>query len=546
MCRFFGFIAAAAIAACSSTDSAPDTGPVAGSSGSGGSGSIAGGAGGAGGSAGSVTGGSGGQIPQGGSGGQAAAGSGGVAGAAGASGAAGSPGTAGSAGGAGGASGAGGGAGSGGSSGAGGGVADGGADVVDAKADAPGAPDAARDQNAADGGQATGVKGRLFVGYQGWFFATGDGSVRNMWTHWSKSGMPTPGNVNFEVFPDIREYTKLYATGLSDFPNGTQARLFSSYNPETVNKHFEWMRDYGIAGAALQRFGADSKDTAWKEGRDKVAVNVRDAAETFGRSFYVMYDISGGGTGWVDAVKTDYIATIVGSMRLTASPAYAKENGKPVVCIWGIGFTDRPGTTDEALSLIQWFKGQGVYLIGGVPTRWRTSTDDSKPGFLDVYKSFDMISPWLVGRFGNTAGVDSFKTSVWQPDVDFCAQNGIAYQPVMFPGFAWTNLKGLDATKRNEIPRMHGDFLWRQAYQWKSLGVSTAYVAMFDEYDEGTAIAKAAENSTMIPTNQYFLPLDADGVAVSADFYLRLVGDVGRMLGGEIAATAAHPTAHAK
>lgn len=67
-------------------------------------------------------------------------------------------------------------------------------------------------------------------------------------------------------------------------------------------------------------------------------------------------------------------------------------------------------------------------------------------------------------------------------------------------------------------PRLHGDFMWKQAYNVKSTGIQTGYIAMFDEYDEGTAIAKMAENSSMIPTNQYFLTLDADGVSVSSDF----------------------------
>jgi hypothetical protein len=68
--------------------------------------------------------------------------------------------------------------------------------------------------------------------------------------------------------------------------------------------------------------------------------------------------------------------------------------------------------------------------------------------------------------------------------------------------------------------------------------------AVFDEYDEGTAIAKAAENSSMVRTNQYFLTLDADGVAVSADFYLCLPNDIGRMIRGDIPAIAQHPTTH--
>jgi hypothetical protein len=67
---------------------------------------------------------------------------------------------------------------------------------------------------------------------------------------------------------------------------------------------------------------------------------------------------------------------------------------------------------------------------------------------------------------------------------------------------------------------------------------------MFDEYDEGTAIAKAAENASMKPTNQWFLSLDADGVACSADFYLRLVGDGIKMIRDEIPTTNLHPTRH--
>jgi len=38
------------------------------------------------------------------------------------------------------------------------------------------------------------------------------------------------------------------------YPDGSQAELFSSHNARTVLRHFEWMRDYGIDGAWLQRF----------------------------------------------------------------------------------------------------------------------------------------------------------------------------------------------------------------------------------------------------------------------------------------------------
>lgn len=75
--------------------------------------------------------------------------------------------------------------------------------------------------------------------------------------------------------------------------------------------------------------------------------------------------------------------------------------------------------------------------------------------------------------------------------------------------------------------------MWQQFVNLRELGIKNAYIAMFDEYDEGTAIAKAAEDRSMIPNDQYFLTLDADGVHVSSDFYLRLVDAGTKMMKGE-------------
>ncbi|MCK7532002.1 MAG: hypothetical protein MZV63_13745 [Marinilabiliales bacterium] len=66
--------------------------------------------------------------------------------------------------------------------------------------------------------------------------------------------------------------------------------------------------------------------------------------------------------------------------------------------------------------------------------------------------------------------------------------------------------------------------MWRQAYNIRSAGINQMYFAMFDEYDEGTAIMKAATDWSMIPTNQYFVTLSADGIWVSSDYYLRVAG----------------------
>lgn len=391
------------------------------------------------------------------------------------------------------------------------------------------------------------VVGKITVGYQGWFNAQGDGSPFGCWFHWSNNcNAPTPNtNVKFELYPDTREYSKLYQSNLANLANGTPARLFSSYDQSTVNKHFEWMQTYNIDTAALQRFGATVSSAAdgYRDNRDSVATKVKIAAEAHARKFYVMYDITGLNSDWVSAIKSDWTNNVVNKLQLTYSNAYARQDGKIVVCIWGLGFTHTPGTAEETLELINWFKNQNIYVIGGVPTYWRTgqANSDAKPGFIDAFKALNMVSPWLVGRF-DINGVDHFKNNVFPADVTFAQQNNLVYQPVLFPGFAWSNM--YPNNPRNQIPRVHGDFMWKQAYIMKSLGVNTAYVAMFDEYDEGTAIAKAAENQSMVPTNQYFLTLDADGVALSADFYLRLTNDIGRLMKGEIALTVQHPTTH--
>ncbi|PUA30551.1 MAG: hypothetical protein B0W54_08725 [Cellvibrio sp. 79] len=256
-----------------------------------------------------------------------------------------------------------------------------------------------------------------------------------------------------------------------------------------------------------------------------------------------MYDITGLNSDWVAAIKSDWTNNVINKLQLTYSNAYARQDGKIVVCIWGLGFTHTPGTAAETLELINWFKNQNIYVIGGVPTYWRTgqANSDAKPGFIDAFKALNMVSPWLVGRF-DINSVDHFKNNVFPADVTFAQQNNIVYQPVLFPGFAWSNM--YPNNPRNQIARVHGDFMWKQAHIMKSLGVNTTYIAMFDEYDEGTAIAKGAENQSMVPTNHYFLTLDADGVAVSADFYLRLTNDIGRLMKGEIPLTAQHPTTH--
>ncbi len=102
--------------------------------------------------------------------------------------------------------------------------------------------------------------------------------------------------------------------------------------------------------------------------------------------------------------------------------------------------------------------------------------------------------------------------------------------PVIFPGFSWHNLK--PTGKENQIPRLRGDFLWREAYNAKIAGARMLKVAMFDEVDEGTAIFKAAPHRRDAPDQGFWLTLDADGADLPSDYYLTLASKITRLFRG--------------
>lgn len=371
------------------------------------------------------------------------------------------------------------------------------------------------------------VVGKITVGYQGWFACAGDGAPINGWWHWSQNWgqPPSPGNTAIKSWPDMRDFDHGYQTAYGNLGNGQPATLFSSYDQQTVNVHFGWMQQNGCDTAALQRFNPNGSEGPT---RDAMAARVRSAAEATGRKFYIMYDVSGW-TNMQPEIKTDWATKMSAH---ASSPAYARQNGRPVVGIWGFGFNDgnHPWDAGTCLDVITWFRNQGCYVMGGVPTWWRTGVSDSRPGFLDTYHAFDMISPWMVGRIGDAAGSDWFYTNANAPDQADCDAHGIDYQPCVLPG---------DLQERQ---RAHGDFMWRQFYNLVRVGAQGLYISMFDEYNEGNQIAKTAETAAMVPAGSGILALDEDGTACSADYYLRLTADGGRMLKGQLPLTATRPT----
>lgn len=382
--------------------------------------------------------------------------------------------------------------------------------------------------------------GKHLFGYQGWFAAPGDGSPRDRWVHWFSGNTPTAEAATFDLWPDLSELDddELFPTSLT-LPGGAPARLFSSYKEKTVVRHFAWMKDAGIDGVFVQRFLLDVRSMTTKQVRDQVLLNARAGAEQHGRVFSVMYDVSGAPENSLTGDLLAEWAYLVETLKITESPRYLRHAGKPVLAVWGLGFSDRPGTAAQARDIIDQLQTgpHPVTLVGGVPSNWRTLDEDSKTeaAWADVYRSFDVLSPWAVGRYADDAGADTFREQRIAPDLAELAGTDIAYMPVVFPGFSWHNLN--DEYPLNQIPRRGGAFYWRQVHNALQAGSTMLYGAMFDEVDEGTAFFKAAPSSDDLPEQGTFLALDADGESLPSDWYLRLGGAATRALRGEIAAT---------
>jgi hypothetical protein len=383
---------------------------------------------------------------------------------------------------------------------------------------------------------------KLLMGYQGWFSTPGDGSAQNSWVHWFANNTPTADHANFDFWPDTSEFDadELFNTSMT-YADGSPAKLYSAYKQKTVVRHFQWMAENNLDGVFFQRFLSDLPGGNISALRNQVAVNVRVGAETHGRVFAIMYDISGYSTNTLVSKLTSDWLYLVNTQKVTNSPAYLHHQGKPVVAIWGFGFSGRHDTPQHAQQAIDWFQAAGCTVMGGLPTHWRTLTGDAQtnPAWSNVFRSFDVISPWSVGRYGNIPEVDNFRVNQIVPDLADCTSNGIDYLPVIFPGFSWANLQNNGLY--NQIPRSSGTFYWRQAYNALRSGCTMVYGAMFDEVDEGTAMYKLVTTPAQLPAQGTFVPLNADGYNLGSDWYLRLADQAGKMLRGEIPVTSTIP-----
>jgi hypothetical protein len=386
------------------------------------------------------------------------------------------------------------------------------------------------------------LDGKVMCGYQGWFNTPDDGANRG-WVHWTKHRGPlADGNAKFDLWPDVSELTpaERFATGFT-LPDGKPAQVFSSFERATVLRHFQWMQQYGIDGAFVQRFAGGLRDPRVLRSTNTVLEHCREGANLSGRAYAVMYDLSGLRAGQIDRVIDDW-KDLRSRMHITDDPAYLHHRGKPLVTLWGVGFSDhRAYTLDDCRKLIDFLKNDpqsgGCSVMLGVPTYWREQRADAvtDPQLHDLLASADVISPWTVGRYHTPADAEHYAQKVMKSDIAWCADHKLDFLPVVFPGFSWHNMYGAPL---NAIPRLRGQLFWTQFCQARSAGAKMAYVAMFDEVDEGTAIFKCTND---VPVGEQSQFLTYEGLP--SDFYLKLAGQGGRLIRGEIPLTDSPPSA---
>ena len=251
------------------------------------------------------------------------------------------------------------------------------------------------------GGVATDtLRAKVMLGYQGWFGATGDGCCSEYgWTHWSQSkGEPAPGDLAFDLWPDMAEYppSSLFRSSHLHLANGSAAALYSPYVPAVIDVHFRWMREYGLDGIFAQRFIHDVVDPTSCKSQHfwRVLQSVARSASAHCRVWAIRYDLTGynsttAGVPLIDALTADW-KLLVQKMGILREPSqYLHQDGRPVVTLTGIGMADKlrePATVPDAIAIAQRFRSLGCFTIAGTGYEWRQGGHDSHAGWQSAYR----------------------------------------------------------------------------------------------------------------------------------------------------------------
>jgi autotransporter-associated beta strand protein len=361
------------------------------------------------------------------------------------------------------------------------------------------------------------LKGKVMAGYQGWFRTPND-IEDGGWRHWISGQTMAPEKFTVDMWPDLTEYdpASLFRAGHVTTASGAPAHIFSSASYPAVLKHFRWMRKHNIDGAWLQRFRMHAGSEA-----DFVLRNVSQAAAEEGRVWGVEYDVSGKSDSAVlGLLQADWL-WLTSQFDILNDPRYVREDGKPVVFIWGLPVPDRNFTPATSNAVVDWFQSQGCHVIGGIPNVWSTLN----AAWQTHIEKYDGVLVWM-----------SASTS----EVSFFNNRGQDYYPHIWPGFSWAHLKKLPANPPTQYTdRQGGQYYWDKGRTWINAGADRLFLGMFDEYDEGTAIMPMTDDPPP-PHTEWGRFLNNQGKP--SDWWMMLSDELKRMMWGQRANTGTLPT----
>lgn len=381
----------------------------------------------------------------------------------------------------------------------------------------------------------TSLRGMIMAGYQGWFNTPTDGAGLR-WKHYEQHGRFEPGTCSIDLWPDVSEYDKTYLTPFRTVDD-SPATLFSSRDASTIDVHFRWMKEYGIDGVFMQRFGTSLKNQKLRNNYNVILDEAVRAAEKHDRAICLMYDLSGMDRNDIFLIKKDW-EDLVANHYLTdrKNNHYVYYKGRPLVAIWGVGFSGdkRDYGLDGVQELIDFFRVQNCSILLGVPSQFHILSGDclSDPQAEKIFQQADMIFPWFVGRY-KSGNYERYRKEVIYRHTQWCKLNKIDYMVDVFPGFSWHNLTDGDSPF-NSIPRLKGEFFWKQLCGAIKTNIETIYISMFDEIDEATAIFKCTNEP---PVGEGGSQLFIDYEGLPSDYYLWLSGLGGKMLRGDMKPT---------
>ncbi|MEI7728915.1 MAG: glycoside hydrolase family 71/99-like protein [Verrucomicrobiota bacterium] len=377
----------------------------------------------------------------------------------------------------------------------------------------------------------------VMAGYQGWFRGDGKDGTKAPWQQWGKSSQIDDEHMAVDQWPDMTEYERKYTCPFK-LLDGSPATVFSSLDASTTDLHCRWMREYGIDAMAFQRFYWMLKKNDHRDGDAlKVLKNCLESTKKEGRAFMLMYDLSNYSQDedHAEVLIRDF-KRLVDDYQMTGGQKthYLYYQGKPLVCLWGIGHGGKKGSGPhryEVKKFIEFLKHDPEYgncaIMLGVPCYFAERKYDcsSAKELTEIFALADIFSPWNGGRYATTdndfLGVygETFGERLAK-DLAYCKSKHQEYAPTVYPGFSWYNAmrtgEGLDGPF-GAIPRRKGHCYWGLWERVVKAGCRIVFIGMFDEFNESTAIMKSTDNTPALVKSKY-IPTENMG----ADHYLWL------------------------